>query len=88
MAIHLAIALGGTPIGAPIVGWIADTYGPRWSLGVGAAAGFIATLVGLFYLVKYQSLRIQMDSGRVRFTIDEGNEVNEQVSNGIDQTFQ
>jgi MFS family permease len=84
MAIHLAIALGGTPIGAPIVGWIADTYGPRWSLGVGAAAGFLATLVGLIYLVKYQSLRIHMDSGRLSFTIDEGNgmEMNTQVPNG------
>ena len=37
MAIFLAIALGGTPIGAPIVGWVADTFGPRWALGVGAA---------------------------------------------------
>jgi MFS family permease len=75
MAIHLAIALGGTPIGAPIVGWIADAYGPRWSLGVGAAAGFLATLVGFIYLVKYQNLRIQMDAGRLRFTIDEGGEM-------------
>ena len=39
MAIRLAIALGGTPIGAPIVGWVADRFGPRWALGVGAAAG-------------------------------------------------
>ena len=33
IAILLAIALGGTPVGAPIVGWIADTFGPRWALG-------------------------------------------------------
>ena len=46
MAIALAIALGGTPIGAPIVGWVADTFGPRWALGVGALAGFAAALVG------------------------------------------
>jgi len=49
MAIFMAIALGGTPIGAPAVGWVADTFGPRWALGVGAAAGFVAALVGLFY---------------------------------------
>jgi MFS family permease len=47
MAIFLAIALGGTPIGAPIVGWIADRFGPRWALGVGAAAGISAMLVGI-----------------------------------------
>lgn len=50
MAIRLAIALGGTPIGAPIVGWVADQYGPRWSLRVGAAAGVAAAIVGLFHI--------------------------------------
>ncbi len=52
MAILLALASGGTPIGAPIVGWVADHYGPRWALGVGAAAGFTAMLVGLYALKK------------------------------------
>ncbi len=54
MAIYLAIALGTTPIGAPIVGWVADQFGPRWSLGVGAASGYVAALVGLYYLTRYQ----------------------------------
>ena len=48
MAIRLAIALGGTPIGAPIVGWVADHYGPRWSLALAAAAGFAAALIGTY----------------------------------------
>jgi MFS family permease len=47
MAIFMAIALGGTPIGAPIVGWVADRFGPRWALSVGAFAGLLAALVGL-----------------------------------------
>jgi MFS family permease len=47
LAILLAIALGGTPIGAPIVGWVADRFGPRWGLCVGAAAGFAAAIVGI-----------------------------------------
>ncbi|WP_321939175.1 MFS transporter [Paraburkholderia sp. J8-2] len=45
LAIRLAVALGGTPIGAPIVGWIADHWGPRWALLVGAASGFAAAIV-------------------------------------------
>jgi MFS family permease len=52
VAILLAIALGGTPIGAPIVGWVADTFGPRWALGVGAAAGLLAAAAALAYLAK------------------------------------
>ena len=49
MAIYMGIFLGCTPLGAPLVGWIADTFGPRWSLGVGAASGFVAALVGAVY---------------------------------------
>jgi len=50
IAILLAIAVGGTPVGAPIIGWVADTFGPRWALGVGAASGFGATIVAICYL--------------------------------------
>ncbi len=54
IAMFMAIALGTTPIGAPIVGWIADHFGARWALGVGAASGFVA-IVGIYYLLRYQS---------------------------------
>ena len=47
MALRVGIALGGTPIGAPIVGWVASHYGPRWALGVGAASGFAAAIVAV-----------------------------------------
>jgi MFS family permease len=47
MALRVGIALGCTPIGAPIVGWVADHPGPRWSLGVGAASGFVAAVVAI-----------------------------------------
>ncbi|WP_404616209.1 MFS transporter [Rhodanobacter hydrolyticus] len=50
MALRIAVAMGGTPIGAPIVGWIADHFGPRWALGVGAASGLAAMLVALRYM--------------------------------------
>jgi MFS family permease len=72
MAIFLAIALGGTPLGAPVVGWVADRFGPRWALGVAAAAGFAAAVVGVRYLAKYRQLRVFVDAGRLRFSIDEG----------------
>jgi MFS family permease len=49
MALRVAIALGGTPIGAPIVGWVANHCGPRWALSVGAASGFAAAIVAFFF---------------------------------------
>lgn len=48
MALRVGVGLGATPIGAPIVGWAADHFGPRWSLGVGAVAAFAAAAVGLY----------------------------------------
>ena len=45
MALRVGVALGGTAIGAPIVGWIANQCGPRWSLGAAALSAMIAVLV-------------------------------------------
>jgi MFS family permease len=72
MAILLAIALGGTPIGAPMVGWVADTCGPRWALWVGAMSGLSAAVVGVRYLVRYRGLRVRVVDGWMRFSVDEG----------------
>ena len=69
MALLLAITLGGTPIGAPIVGWVADRFGPRWALGVAVAAGFAAAGVGLRYLVRHRRLRF--GAGHAWFTMDD-----------------
>jgi len=63
LALYLAIFVGGTPIGAPIVGWVANAFGPRWALGVGAAAGFVAAAIGLGYLVRERGLRLRFDRG-------------------------
>ncbi|TWX34531.1 MFS transporter [Frigoribacterium sp. ACAM 257] len=59
MALYMAIFTGGTPLGAPIVGWVADTAGPRWAIGVGAAAGFVAAGIAVVWLVRRQHLRVR-----------------------------
>jgi MFS family permease len=52
MALRIGIALGCTPIGAPIVGRVADAFGPRWALGVGAASGFAAAAAAAVFLTR------------------------------------
>jgi MFS family permease len=79
MAIYMAIFMGGTPIGAPIVGWVANEFGPRWALGVGASSGIAATLVGLAWLVKYRHLRVHYLDRRIRFSHDGRQLVAEQI---------
>ncbi|KRA38450.1 MFS transporter [Nocardioides sp. Root614] len=34
MAIYMTIVMGGTPLGAPVIGWIGEQYGARWTLVV------------------------------------------------------
>jgi MFS family permease len=52
MALYMAIFMGGTPIGAPLVGWIGDVLGPRWTLAVGAIACGLAVAVAVLYLLR------------------------------------
>jgi MFS family permease len=52
MALRVGVALGGTPIGAPVVGWVADHLGPRWGLAVGAASGIAAAGVAVYAMTR------------------------------------
>jgi MFS family permease len=65
IAIFIAIALGTTPVGAPIVGWIADHFGARWALGIGAASGFAAAIIGIYYVMRCQSTSIRSQQTEV-----------------------
>lgn len=49
MALRIAVAMGGAPLGALIVGWVADHVGPRWAMVIGATSGVAGLLVGLWY---------------------------------------
>ena len=60
MALYMAIFVGGTPLGAPLVGWVADAFGPRWALGLAAISGLLAAAVVLFWMVRYRRLRVQL----------------------------
>jgi MFS family permease len=58
MALYLMCFLGGTPVGAPIVGWVANTVGPRWGM-IGGGLVCMAMAVGMaLYLVRRRSLHI------------------------------
>lgn len=44
MALYSVVFIGSTPIGAPFVGWLAQTYGPRAGLVVGGVAALVAAV--------------------------------------------
>jgi MFS family permease len=51
MALRVGVALGGTPVGAPIVGWVANHFGPRWGLAIGALSGVLAAIIACYMLL-------------------------------------
>ncbi|MCU1437174.1 MAG: transporter [Naasia sp.] len=59
MALYMAIFAGTTLLGAPIIGAVAAAAGPRWSVGVAAAAGLLAAAVGLIWWAVQQRVRMR-----------------------------
>ncbi|GAA4288118.1 MFS transporter [Georgenia daeguensis] len=49
MSLYMMVFLGTTPIGSPIVGWVAEAWGPRWSVGVGAIASVMVAVVAALW---------------------------------------
>ena len=50
MALYSILFLGSTPIGGPLAGWIAQAFGTRWSIAMGAAAALVSGVAGLAVL--------------------------------------
>lgn len=50
MALYFVLFLGSTPIGAPIIGWIAESFSPRAALAFGGLATLAACTYGFFRL--------------------------------------
>jgi MFS family permease len=55
MAIYFVLFLGSTPIGAPIVGWVAEAFSPSAALGLGGVATLIACAYGFLKLPALES---------------------------------
>ena len=45
MALYLIAFLGGTPIGAPVIGAVMGVFGPRWGLVGGGLVCVVATVL-------------------------------------------
>ncbi|WP_309080918.1 MFS transporter [Zhihengliuella sp.] len=52
LALYMAVVQGGTPIGAPLIGWIGDVLGPRWAVGLGAGIALLAGAWALYLMLR------------------------------------
>jgi MFS family permease len=64
MALYMAIFMGGTPLGAPLIGWIGDVAGPRWTVGIGTIAVGLMLVVVSVRLAKRENVQVTYESRR------------------------
>ncbi len=59
MGLYLLVFLGGAPLGSPLVGWVAEQFGPRMSLLVGGAISATAAIVVGVMLAHRRRVRVR-----------------------------
>lgn len=70
LALYMAVIMGSTPVGAPIAGWVADSFGPRTAIMLGGTAGFVACAIGVIWVATSGRLR-RDENRRFLLTLDE-----------------
>jgi MFS family permease len=58
MALYLAIFMGGTPVGAPVIGWVGEEFGARWTILLGGIVSVITALLAVVWLQRTGRVRI------------------------------
>jgi len=59
MALYMAVFMGGTPIGAPLVGALAEAFGARWSLLAGGIISATAAVVCAVLLARRSGIELR-----------------------------
>jgi MFS family permease len=59
MALYMAIFMGGTPIGAPIIGWIGESFGPRWTILAGGLVAIATALAAAIWLARRRGVHLE-----------------------------
>jgi len=59
MALYMMVLMGGTPAGAPVVGWIGETFGPRWTLLGGGGVTLVAVMLATLWVMRAQHIDVR-----------------------------
>jgi len=54
MSLYMMIFIGGTPLGAPLIGWIGEVAGARWTLLVGGSMTALGVLASCAVFLHHQ----------------------------------
>ncbi len=59
MAIYAMLLMGGTPIGAPLLGWVGGAFGARWTLIGGGGLTLIGVIVSALVLARVNGVGVR-----------------------------
>ncbi|TWD79239.1 putative MFS family arabinose efflux permease [Kribbella amoyensis] len=59
MALYMTVLMGGTPIGSPLIGWVGQEFGARWSLIAGGAMTVLGVLGSVLYFSRRSGIAIR-----------------------------
>lgn len=59
MALYMMIFMGGTPLGSPLVGWVGETLGARWTLILGGAMTMLGVAASALLYVAGSARRVR-----------------------------
>jgi MFS family permease len=58
MALYMAIFMGGTPFGAPAIGWLGDVWGPRWTIAIGTIMVGLSLVAVAVWVARRQNVAV------------------------------
>lgn len=65
-ALYLMVFLGGTPFGAPLIGWIGEEFGARWTLIIGGGVSALGIIVAAALYTRVHPVSREQISPRLR----------------------
>ncbi len=66
MALYILVFLGGTPVGAPLIGALAEAFGPRSSIILGGVVTALSGIVAAVVMTRVRSLKVEAHLARRR----------------------
>ena len=62
VVICMMFFLGSTPLGSPLIGWVADAWGPRMAIAVGGLSAVLTALVAAAWSYRHWNLSLHYSS--------------------------
>lgn len=60
MSLYLAVFMGGTPLGSPMIGWIGEHLGARWTVLVATVMCGLAVTAATIFLMRQDDIRLRL----------------------------